>query len=747
MKFEQIKQNRKRTVILVQVVGDEHKKIHKITRAAQEAYAHRIGADYQILRPRNELSPYSKACAFHFTRYYQQSLILDVDVVPTKLAPNIFDLVPLGSWGVVDEAHMRPQEEWHLHQQYANDILERKGIPPVYQSRVASSGAIVAPHNAEAIAYIDEREPSMNNHEEKAWFTYNLERANQKIVWLNDLWNVSHTDPDINNKYPYAFFIHRNDDKFKERNLAADVIQHIGEVNIPDFKPGGNAIVTVDFSRDPFYGSTRASIVDYANRTGAQLIEITGTYSFNMHHCWPKYYAGEIATQFDKTLYLDTDVYVDKDAPNIFELTPDNQWCVVDESGLAGNHGLTIEYDRCLMNHDLMRKGRWQIFNAGIILIPPHGIDIYRHEKPWQLREFWDEQTLLNYNLVGKEFHVLDTSWDTMPFTRSTEPIKFFHAAGGSKFQNLSNFLGHKFNKVLFYWPSDSIYAERLSKNLDKQICNNIMLGHYNFDLEEVQEMLKKYVTIVEKPTEFNPDLVFYIETPADQKLADTKAVYIVTSRDLIDDKSIKNARMWGRMTDLIAVDPITAKRASDAGINVKSTVYKYNIPVPGRSGRFNENIDDDCFLVGMIHSPGSRFDEAAEKIKTARGFKVATIDDYTKEAPCSYRLNNIRNSGNSIGRIDALIDLSDQNPYHPLLLEAVLTRTPVAAAGMDLDIYSNPEGDIMDIIKKLRKLRYNILEKRRQTAEKYLNYDDCWKQWKKFLESVETEQVNEVTI
>jgi len=52
-----------------------------------------------------------------------------------------------------------------------------------------------------------------------------------------------------------------------------------------------------------------------------------------------------------------------------------------------------------------------------------------------------------------------------------------------------------------------------------------------------------------------------------------------------------------------------------------------------------------------------------------------------------------------------------------------------------------------MDIIKKLRKLRYNILEKRRQTAEKYLNYDDCWKQWKKFLESVETEQVNEVTI
>lgn len=748
MKFEPIQRNRKRKAVLVQVVGNEAQKIHRLTRDAQKAYADKIGADYKVLRPRDPVQVYSKMCAFHYTRYYDQSLILDVDVVPTGLAQNIFDLVPMGHWGVVDEAHMRPRENWHNHQDDLNQVLDRKGMETTYLSKVANTGVIVAPHNAEAVCYNEEREPCQNNREEKAWFTYNLERARQKVVWLHELWNVSCNDPDFNKKYPYANFIHRNESEHKFRELASDISQHNGLVNIPDYTPGGKAIITIDFSHDPFYRSTRDSIVRYAEKCGAQLIEITGTYSLRMHKCWPKYYAGIVAKDFDKTLYLDTDVYVDEHAPSIFDCTPDNQWCFIDESGLVGNQTLTVEYEKCLANHNLARRGRWQIYNAGIMVIPPHGIDIYYHDKPWCLDQFWDEQTLLNHDIVGSEFHVMDTSWDTMPFTRSTKPVKFFHAAGGGKFQNLSAFLDHEFNRCAFFWPSGSIFAERLSRNLDSQLCNNIMIGHYNFNDDEAQEEKKKWITILDDPVDFKPHLVFYIQTPIVKKMQNPPGIYIATSQDLVDEDTIQNLRLWSRLIPIIATDRAIISKVRDLGIDTDDKPYPYNIQTPGKDGKSYDYIDDDCFLIGLIYSPGEKFKEIAEKIKEEDGFKVIILDDYTKEAPCNYRLNNLRNSGNILSRIDALIDITDQNPYNPLLLEAVLTRTPVAAKGMDLEIFDRPdELNIITTVKKLRDTHVDHLEHRRRILSEHLEYDKCWDKWKALMESTENRTENELTI
>lgn len=747
MKFDPIKRNRQRRAVLVQVIGEEANRIHNITRDAQKAYADKIGADYKVLRPKLSPVPYSKMCALHYTRYYDQSLILDVDVVPTQLASNIFDLVPLGEWGVVDEAHMRPREFWHNHQQDLNLVLERKGIDPVYLSRLANTGVIVAPHNGEAIYYNEEREPCQNNPEEKAWFTYNLERTYQKVNWLHELWNVCATDPEFNKKYPYANFIHRNEQNHKARTLKSDIIQHIGEVRIPDFIPGEYAIVTIDFSHDPFYSCVRESIVQYAKRCGAQLIEIKGTYSQGMHHCWPKYYAAQVAKHFKKTLYLDTDVYIDENAPSIFEATPDDQWCFVDESGLVGNQTLTIAYDQCLANHDIVRRGRWQIYNAGIMVIPTHGIDIYHHHKPWKLDQFWDEQTMLNYSIVGQEFHVMDTSWDTMPFTRSNDPIKFFHVAGGGKFQNLSQYLDYEFNRVLFYWPSNSIFAERLSRFLDKQLCNGIMLGHYNWDQKEIVEERKKYITIVEDPVDFMPHLVYYIDTPVQKKMLNRPGIYIITAQDFVSEDAIKNVKMWSRLCTVIATNNHIIKLANKYDITINQKPFKFNIPTPGRDGHAYTDIDDDCFLVGMVYSPSDTYIKAVEKIMNEDGFRVVTIDDYTKTVPCNYRLNNLRNSGNLISRMDAVIDITDQNPYNTLLLEAVLARKPVSAPGMDLGIYMTPEINILDTVYKLRDLHIDHLTNRRDQLLEYLDYNKCWELWKSLMINTELPHEPELTV
>lgn len=747
MKFTPIVRNRKRRAILVQVVGKEANAVHQITRDQQQAYAERIGVDYHVLRPREPVSPWSKACALHHTRYYDQTLILDVDVIPTGLTDNIFDYVPMGEWGVIDEAHMRPKELWHKHQDDLDMALDRKCIEQSYLSQVASSGVIVAPHNGEAVCYNEEREPCQNNREEKAWFTWNLLRARQKINWLHESWCVNQTDPNFNKKYPYAKFIHRNEDLRKEENLWADIHQHQCEVFIPPYEPGEYAIVTVDFSRDPFYACVRDSIVKYAEKTGAQLIEIKGTYGKQMHHCWPKYFAGIVAKDFKKTLYLDTDVYVDEMAPSIFEATPDDQWCFVDESGLVGNQSLTVAYDQCLANHELVRKGRWQIFNAGIMVIPPHGIEIYNHQKPWQLDQFWDEQTLLNNDLVGHEFHVMDTSWDTMPFTRAREPVKFFHAAGGGKFQNLSKLLDYEFNKILFYWPAKSIYAERISKHLDKQLCNGIMIGHYNFDVDDPQEEIKKYVTIVDDPGAFTADVAFYIETPYAKKLPNKAAVYILTRADFEDKEAVTNAVAWSRTNKVICLDITVMKQAEEHSITVDSRIFNYNIPIPSKDGHAYPDIDPGLFLVGMVYTPGQYYIDCVKRIKEEDGFNVITLDDYTKEVPCNYRLNNLRHSGNILSRMDAIVDISNNKANDTLMLEAVLSGTPAASQNAEFDIYTPNEGEIMATLRNLRKVtKEELLERKRKLMEA-MDYDKCWENWKDLLVNTEAPHDHSLTI
>ena len=70
--------------------------------------------------------------------------------------------------------------------------------------------------------------------------------------------------------------------------------------------------------------ATRESLVNYAKRCGADFIELSG----NQCKEWPmanKYRVYQVTQKYKKTLYVDCDVVIKKDAPNIFELTPDDK--------------------------------------------------------------------------------------------------------------------------------------------------------------------------------------------------------------------------------------------------------------------------------------------------------------------------------------------------------------------------------------------------------------------------------------
>ena len=75
---------------------------------------------------------------------------------------------------------------------------------------------------------------------------------------------------------------------------------------------------------------TRHSIQKYAEKCGADYIELKD----DQHPTWPmanKYRVYNVSSVYDKTLYLDCDVMIKDDAPNLFELTPDDKFCVLEE--------------------------------------------------------------------------------------------------------------------------------------------------------------------------------------------------------------------------------------------------------------------------------------------------------------------------------------------------------------------------------------------------------------------------------
>lgn len=97
---------------------------HAITRTNHQRYAAKIGCDYVVVRTEKLPRPpvklidtenaFDHDCFFKFavnqaTAKYDQSLYLDGDCVVTRDCPNIFDFVPVGKYGFVDElTYMRP---------------------------------------------------------------------------------------------------------------------------------------------------------------------------------------------------------------------------------------------------------------------------------------------------------------------------------------------------------------------------------------------------------------------------------------------------------------------------------------------------------------------------------------------------------------------------------------------------------------------------------------------------------------
>jgi orotate phosphoribosyltransferase len=221
--------------------------------------------------------------------------------------------------------------------------------------------------------------------------------------------------------------------------------------------------------------TTREGVKDYAKRCGADYIELTGDQCPD----WPvsnKFRVHSVAKVYKKTLYLDCDIAISKDAPNIFEETPDDKISAVDEwfvwEGKRNTQWIIDQQEKIVHRDGGKRlRDRWikngnfeteSMLNGGVLVIPQSSADLYKQpENPYS--KFWCfDQHMLTLNL-GKEVNKLDerynVSFNDQEFWDKISSAYFVHVNNIKDTQFRKNLLPRVFDNVGKLEPTDFINA------------------------------------------------------------------------------------------------------------------------------------------------------------------------------------------------------------------------------------------------------------------------------------------------
>ena len=168
---------------------------------------------------------------------------------------------------------------------------------------------------------------------------------------------------------------------------------------------------------------TRKSIQDYANRCEADYIELSG----DQHPGWPmanKWRVHKVAKTYKKTLYLDCDIVVKPEAPNIFEVTPDDKISASCDFSLfkkwGDTHWISKEQEIIVhkmfdQKHENMNNGQFtatDMLNGGVMVIPQECADFYQQPEKEYPRQWCFDQNYLSLTIPKDRFHALDPKWN-----------------------------------------------------------------------------------------------------------------------------------------------------------------------------------------------------------------------------------------------------------------------------------------------------------------------------------------------
>jgi hypothetical protein len=181
----------------------------------------------------------------------------------------------------------------------------------------------------------------------------------------------------------------------------------------------------------------RDSIIQYAQRCNADYIELTGNQA---QENWPmsnKYRVEQVTKVYDKTLYLDCDIAIKDNAPDLFECTPDDKISAYDEIEDFINQDWIVKEQQIIIGKlkDITYNcapGR-RMINGGVMVIPK-SLSHYYSQPADPYPNIWCfDQHLLSMRLPAGQFYSLpktfNTTWSSRKARRERQFL--YHIAKG----------------------------------------------------------------------------------------------------------------------------------------------------------------------------------------------------------------------------------------------------------------------------------------------------------------------------
>lgn len=162
---------------------------------------------------------------------------------------------------------------------------------------------------------------------------------------------------------------------------------------------------------------TLPSIKEYAEKIDADFLNITEHNDDYITQKWNKFYIYELLNKYKRVLYLDSDLIIREDCPNLFDVVPENKLGMFNE----GKYSPRFEYLRQASEYykEPMKAWKGNFYNSGVMVISrihksifkmPSGIDYVETDQPYiNLRIVNDEVKMLDLHYNFNRMDILDT--------------------------------------------------------------------------------------------------------------------------------------------------------------------------------------------------------------------------------------------------------------------------------------------------------------------------------------------------
>jgi len=175
------------------------------------------------------------------------------------------------------------------------------------------------------------------------------------------------------------------------------------------------AVVTTCFgeSYTKLSEKTHPSIKAYANKIGADFIVINEKKLSKKFPHYEKFQIKDLFKDYKRIIYMDMDLIVRPDCPDLFEIVPEHQFGIFDEGKFIPSP-MSILRDACMKYGISLSKWNGAYFNTGVMVFSRIHKDVFEYPK-----EEYDlvggyphyEQPYINLKLISGKYEIYDIGY------------------------------------------------------------------------------------------------------------------------------------------------------------------------------------------------------------------------------------------------------------------------------------------------------------------------------------------------